>query len=223
MSLLATILGKSNWESWSAWPLKESKFERILELCAGKEVLDCGCVGSKLETVSDMPTTSHHNIAKASSHCVGVDIVADEVDRRKAAGYDVRLANVETMKLGQTFDVVVAADLIEHLSNAGAFLDRVHEHLRPNGLLCLVTPNPLSANVVFKSLVGIRSRVNPEHTCWYDPQTLQQLLWRHGFRPVEWYWQDYQRHPLAVLATGIRPNLAAHFIVISKRSEAGTP
>jgi cyclopropane fatty-acyl-phospholipid synthase-like methyltransferase len=166
-----------------------------------------------------MSETSHFHIAKAARRCVGVDIVAGEVERRRNAGYDVRLANVETMQLGETFDVIVAADLIEHVSNAGAFLDRAREHLHTKGLLCVVTPNLWSANVVLKSLAGIQSQVNPEHTCWYDPVTLRQLLERHGFEPEEWYWQDYQMHPLAALLTHLRPNLAAHFIVIARRKE----
>lgn len=189
-------------------------------MCAGKEVLDCGCVGSIIENPGDMAATSHYHLAAASSHCVGVDIVVEEVKRRQAAGFDVRLANVETMNLGQKFDVVVAADLIEHLSNSGAFLDRAREHLRPHGLLCIVTPNAWSANGILKNLIGIQVRVNPEHTCWYDPTTMRQLLERHGFRPTEWYWQDYRKQPLVALATRLRPSLAAHFIVVSRRSEA---
>jgi SAM-dependent methyltransferase len=151
-----------------------------------------------------------------------VDIVSEEVTKRQAAGYDIRLANVETMDLGETFDVVVAADIIEHVSNAGLFLDRVRLHLRERGLLCLVTPNPCSVNTVFKGLLGVQSAVNPEHTCWYDPITLRQLVERHDFEPSEWYWQDYGRHPIVAFATKIRPNLAAHFILIArKRGERG--
>jgi len=59
--------------------------------------------------------------------------------------------------------------------------------------------------------------VNPEHTCWYDPTTLKQLLARHGFRPAEEYWQDYQRSPLVHLSVRLRPNLAAHYIVIVRK------
>ncbi len=208
-------MGKSDWVDWPEWQLTDSKFARILQLCEGKEVLDCGCLGGRLDDVSEMHTTSHYQIAKVSKLCVGVDIVAEEVERRRAIGYDIRVADVETMKLGKTFDIVVAADLIEHLSNPGAFLDRAREHLRPGGLLCLVTPNPWSTNSVAKSILGVEVRVNPEHTCWYDPVTLRQLVQRHGFEPVEWYRQDYQRHPLAALAVRFRHSLSAHFILVA--------
>lgn len=211
---------------WPGLPknsLTTSKFDRILQLCRGKDVLDCGCVGSKLEDASGMSATSHYQIVQAARHCVGVDIISDEVEKREAAGYDVRLANVETMSLGEMFDVVVAADIIEHVSNAGLFMDRAWDHLRDGGLLCVVTPNPSSVNVVFKAVLGVRAAVNPEHTCWYDPTTLAQLTKRHGFEPVEWYWQDYGRKPIVALATRIRPNLAAHFILIACKRTRSAP
>jgi len=82
------------------------------------------------------------------------------------------------------FDVVVAADLIEHLANPGLFLERCREHLRDGGLLCIVTPNAHSLNTSAKALLGVRAAINPKHTSWYDPTTLKQLLARHGFRAL---------------------------------------
>lgn len=208
--------GKSTWHDVPRFPFTNSKFTRILEICRGKDVLDCGCVGSAIGNAEDMAATSHYQIAAISRMCVGVDLDGAEIQKRRVMGYDVRHANVESMVLGERFDVVVAADLIEHVSNAGAFLETVKAHLRPDGLLCLVTPNATSANSVFKAIFGVESTVNPEHTCWYDPITLQQLLTRHGFEPLEYYWQDYQRHPLVTILTRLRPNLSAHFILIAR-------
>jgi len=147
---------------------------------------------------------------------LGIDIVPDEIERRRREGYNAVVADAQTFDLGRTFDVIVAADLIEHLANPGAFLARAREHLKPGGLLAIVTPNALSLNNALKSLAGLRVRVNPEHTCWYDRTTLRQLLARFGFAPVEEYWQDYQAHPLTALALRFRKNLAAHFIVIAR-------
>lgn len=209
-------IGKRNWHAVAPFRFTNSKFARILEICRGKDVLDCGCVGSPIENAEEMAGTSHFQIAAVSRRCVGVDLNGTEIGKRRSLGYDVRHANVESMALGEQFDVVVAGDLIEHVSNAGAFLEAVKDHLRPAGLLCLVTPNATSANSVFKAIFGVESIVNPEHTCWYDPITLQQLLTRHGFEPLEYYWQDYQRHPLVTILTRLRPNLSAHFILIAR-------
>ena len=203
------------WPRADRFPLVDSKFGRILELVEGKEVLDCGCVGDVAETAEEARQASHEQIARRAKYCLGIDIWKDEVEKRKAMGYNMVTGNVETMSLGRRFDVVVASDLIEHLANPGMFLDRAREHLRDGGLLCLVTPNAHSLNTAAKALLGAKVAVNPEHTCWYDPTTLKQLLARHGFRPTEEYWQDYRRSALVHLAVRLRPNLAAHYIVVA--------
>ena len=136
-------------------------------------------------------------------------------------GYDAVVANAETMNLGRLFDLVVAADVLDHLANPGRFLEAAHEHLRADGLLAIVTPNALSLNNAPKSLAGVRIEVNPEHTCWYDRTTLGQLLARHGFEATEEYWQDYQTSPHTTLALRLRRNLAAHLIVIARPLTTG--
>jgi len=206
---------RRRWPRADRFPLVDSKFGRILELVEGKEVLDCGCIGDVADTADEARQASHEQIAKRAKYCLGIDIWKDEVEKRKAMGYNMVAGNVETMSLGRQFDIVVASDIIEHLANPGMFLDRAREHLRDRGLLCLVTPNAHSLNVAAKALLGVKVAVNPEHTCWYDPTTLKQLLVRHGFQPREEYWQDYRRTPLVYLAVRIRPSLAAHYIVIA--------
>lgn len=208
------------WAPAEAFPLVRSKFGRILELVEGKDVLDCGCIGSAAESRDEVRQTSHEQIALKAKYCLGVDIWREEIEKRKTMGYNVVWGNVERMSLERTFDVIVASDLIEHLANPGLFLERAREHLRDRGLLCLVTPNAHSLNTSAKGFLGFRAAVNPEHTCWYDPTTLRQLLARYGFRPVEEYWQDYVKGPLADLALRLRPNLAAHYIVIARKEVA---
>jgi len=205
------------WPRADRFPVVDSKFGRILELVEGKDVLDCGCIGDVAESPEEVRQASHEQIARRAKYCLGIDIWKDEVEKRKGMGYNMVAGNVETMSLNRQFDVVVASDLIEHLANPGLFLDRAREHLRNGGLLCLVTPNAHSLNTSAKALLGVRAAVNPEHTCWYDPTTLRQLLARHGFRPKEEYWQDYRKNALVHLAVRLRPNLAAHYIMIARK------
>jgi 2-polyprenyl-3-methyl-5-hydroxy-6-metoxy-1,4-benzoquinol methylase len=201
-------------------PLVRGKFDRILALAEGKDVLDIGCLGG--ETHVDVSRTAHGMLATRARSCLGIDIDSSEIRRWQGLGYDVLLADAENFHINRTFDLIVAADLIEHLGNPGQFLERAKAHLRPRGLLCIVTPNAHSLNSAFKSLAGLTLQVNPEHTCWYDRTTLRQLLSRYGFGPIEEYWQDYQRHPLAALALRARKNLAAHIIVIAHTIEGGS-
>jgi 2-polyprenyl-3-methyl-5-hydroxy-6-metoxy-1,4-benzoquinol methylase len=220
MRLIAVLLGKRRWENEIPLPLVRGKFDRILELARDREVLDIGCVGGEMGINLDQ--TSHARISSVAKTCTGVDIVEQEIDRWRTAGYDAVVANAEDFRLGKRFDVIVASDVLEHVANPGRFLEAAREHLLPGGALCIVTPNALSLNNAMKTLAGLRVGINPEHVCWYDRTTLRQLLARYGFHPVEEYWQDYQRHPLTTLILRLRRSLAAHLIVIARQTSRGT-
>src|SRR3989304_376002 len=118
------------WPAGDRFPVVRSKFDRILELCEGRDVLDCGCIGAVAESVEEARHASHEQIAQRAKYCLGIDIWNDEIEKRKAMGYNVVHGNVETMALGRRFDVIVAADLIEHLAAPGMCLDRAREHLQ---------------------------------------------------------------------------------------------
>ena len=191
MKLLNMIIRpKHKWERAKDIPLVNSKFERIDQLIKNKDVLDCGCAGAPISSKKEFEETSHSIHMKHARYILGVDSWKEEVEKRKGGLYVV-CANVENMELNRKFDVVLAADLIEHLSNPGMFLDTVDNHLKDKGLLYLCTPNFHSLNNCIKALLGIKINVHPEHTCWYDINTLIQLITRHGFMVKEVYWQDY--------------------------------
>ena len=65
-------------------PLSPGKFDRILELARGKEVLDVGCVGGEFDV--GLERTSHARLASVARSCVGIDIVPDQVERWREAG-----------------------------------------------------------------------------------------------------------------------------------------
>lgn len=85
--------------------------------------------------------------------------------------------NMESDDLGRRFEVIVAGDVIEHMSNPGRFLDNCRRHLEPGGQLVLTTPNAKWPTVFL--------RPNPTHALWHDRHTLGHLLERHGFRVDE--------------------------------------
>jgi len=194
-----------------------TEFGRILELVQGRDTLDVGCAEGPGKV--DLEQTSHTRLAEATGSLFGIDTAASEIERRQVQGYNVAVADAQSFELGRKFDVIVTADLIEHLGNSGVFPERAGEHLRPGGLRCIVTPNALSLNNALKSLARLRVRVNTEHICWYEWKALRKLL-AYGFQPVDEYWQDDQTHPLA-FALRLRRSLAAHLIMIAGRSKTG--
>ncbi|HLB67057.1 MAG TPA: class I SAM-dependent methyltransferase [Thermoplasmata archaeon] len=219
MAWLGRLLGR-DWRREEDLPVAASKLGRILELSAGRDVLDVGCIGG--DPGVDISRTSHSQIAARARSCVGIDTLESEVERWRKEGYDVVGADAEAFSFDRKFDVIVAADLIEHLGNPGRFLQRAAAHLRSDGRLCIVTPNAGSLNTAVKGILGMRVAINPEHTCWFDRTTLRQLLERYGFEVVEEYWQDYQAHPMAALIVHLRKNLAAHIILVARLRTRGT-
>ena len=199
-------------------PLVGTEFGRILELVQGRDTLDVGCAEGPGKV--DLEQTSHTRLAEATGSLFGIDTAASEIERRQVQGYNVAVADAQSFELGRKFDVIVTADLIEHLGNSGVFPERGGEYLRPGGLRCIVTPNALSPNNALKSLARLRVRVNTEHICWYEWKALRKLLVRYGFQPVEEYWKDDQMYPLA-FALRLRRSLAAHLIMIAGRSKTG--
>jgi len=132
----------------------------IFDYIKGKDVLDLGSTTNKKQMFDIMK--------KLAKSVVGVDL-------RKSKDPQIIYGNAENVKINKKFDLVVAGEIIEHLNNAGVFLDNMGNHLRKGGRIIITTPNVKSpAYLLFKG--------NEEHTCWYCKYTLKELVQRHGFK-----------------------------------------
>jgi 2-polyprenyl-3-methyl-5-hydroxy-6-metoxy-1,4-benzoquinol methylase len=102
---------------------------------------------------------------------------ASAAHARDALGLDVReLALEDFADDGDPpgFDVVMLADVIEHLDDPVDGIRRCAALLRPGGVLCVVTPDPSSrtARVAGRRWWGYV----PAHTCLLPRRTLRELL-----------------------------------------------
>jgi 2-polyprenyl-3-methyl-5-hydroxy-6-metoxy-1,4-benzoquinol methylase len=199
--------------------LVEERFEVIKKYIKNKDVLDCGCV--EHEVYDDKPWWDylwiHDKICKEAKYCLGVDVEKKELERLKKKGFNVRHANVETMDLGRKFDVVIAGELIEHLTNPGLFLERANYHLRKNGLIIITTPNVFSSGNVLRSLLGMKVKINEQHVCYYDVQTLSQLFDRYGFKVQDIYWHVRPEANRLNFLIRFRRDLAPTVIAVAKK------
>jgi 2-polyprenyl-3-methyl-5-hydroxy-6-metoxy-1,4-benzoquinol methylase len=162
----------------------QSKKQWIIKHVKDKKVLDLGCVAHSLARTEEQGWL-HGVIREHARSVVGVDCLQDEVRTLKEQGHDVVCANVEAMELGEKFEVIVAADIVEHLSNCGKFMERAREHLAPGGLLLLTTPNPVHLLRFVQLLFLRRVIANPEHTCWFTQEVLSHLAGRYGLEIVD--------------------------------------
>lgn len=150
------------------------------------DVLHVGCVGHSTYAI-EKPGWMHEKLCSSENvtSVLGIDILAEGIEEMQRRGYKVKLCNAENMRLNHKFDTIVASELIEHLSNPGLFLERAREHLKPGGKLILTTPNGFRIHEYKRYLINKKVPINPEHVCWFDENTLLNLVERHGFIVVD--------------------------------------
>ena len=81
-------------------------------------------------------------------------------------------------------DLVVAGEVIEHLDDCGPFLDGLHALVAPGGMLAVTTPNGASLTNALAALVNLEVN-HPDHVVSFTSHTLDTMLRRHGWEPVE--------------------------------------
>jgi SAM-dependent methyltransferase len=79
----------------------------------------------------------------------------------------------------ETFDAIVAIDVLEHVPDPQGALIQMALCLRPGGILYLVTPNiqSFSARLLGRWWWGFR----PAHLTYFSPKTLKRMMTQVGF------------------------------------------
>ena len=155
---------------------------RLSEITAGfsryrrtNRLLDVGCgAGSLLQAARDNGWTAS-----------GIDVSASSVDYVRKLGFEVFHGELNKVQLpGEHFDVITAAEIMEHLFDPVTVVQEVHRLLRPGGLFWMTTPHcrSLGARVL---RLDWRLVSPPEHLQLFSIAGLRRLLMRAGFRKVE--------------------------------------
>jgi len=123
----------------------------------------------------------------------GVEINRRSVEVARSRGLEVHRGTLADAPFPpESFDVVTAFDVIEHLRSPRAFLARVHRLLRPDGFLVLTTPNigglvPRATYwLVARTLGAWEHPTPPGHLVQFSRHTLAALLSRSGFEVAVW-------------------------------------
>ncbi len=190
----------------------------IADFARGKDVLDLGCVDHNAMQASKSDWL-HGRIKEVASSLMGLDYAEEQVAALRDRGYNVVHGNVETVKLGRTFERIVAGELIEHLSNPGLFLQNMRDHLSPGGKILLTTPNPFCPKRFLEIIFRGRTLVNPEHVAWYCPTTLRTLFRRHDYSDVTVYFVNNSRAFLGIgkIPALIREWFTGNLMVVAQR------
>lgn len=150
----------------------------LVEMVKGKIVLDLGASGPIVKILQEVAKEYH-----------GADKVENpDIENFYQVDFDRCFALKELLHDISDLQLIVAGEIIEHLSNAGLFLDNVYQFGVPT---ILTVPNAGGINQ--RQLVKIQvESVNRDHVAWYSYTTLRTLIERHKFKLVEWHWYNGQ-------------------------------
>jgi 2-polyprenyl-3-methyl-5-hydroxy-6-metoxy-1,4-benzoquinol methylase len=166
----------------------QARAEIIQEFCRDKCVLDIGCVQHDVEN-SQVDAWLHEKVVAVAGSVLGVDYLKDAVTTLTERGYNIVWGDVNNqLNIEERFDTIVVGNLIEHLSNFEGLVNNINRLLNENGVVLISTANPFYCEQYFFSAFNNDIIVNPEHTCWLDPLTLDQLVRRFGLVTKEIRW-----------------------------------
>jgi SAM-dependent methyltransferase len=166
------------------------RFAYLRELATGRRVVHVGFVDAGCQTLNEQSGAwLHEHLARTASELIGLDLDPAGVDDARRRGYDAHVVDCRDVDAVRALglppaDVVVAGEVIEHLDDPGSFLDGIHALVAPGGLLVVTTPNA-SGLVNTAALLGNLEVNHPDHVALYTCTTLDTMLVRHGWQPVE--------------------------------------
>lgn len=158
----------------------------IVGACVGRDVIHLGAC--------DYPMTRgkavkgdllHQKLQGKGKSLVGYDNDSDSI---RILREEFGLNDIVDRDLSKPFDdsvargdLVICADIIEHVNNVGNMMEACNRLLRPGGRLVITTINAVSFKQALRALLG-REPVHPDHVAYFSYATLGVLLSRFGFK-----------------------------------------
>jgi 2-polyprenyl-3-methyl-5-hydroxy-6-metoxy-1,4-benzoquinol methylase len=139
------------------------------------KVLDIGCAdGHVLNWFRRVRT---HEV-----ETYGVDMNEQAVEKARQKGHQAYLGRFEDVDLpDNTFDLVWASHVIEHVPDPKAFTEKAYQILRPGGLFWFWTPNIESIDAKWFRDKHWGAYHFPRHWVFYSPQSVKHLAAATGF------------------------------------------
>lgn len=146
--------------------------EKFMHQHGLKKILDVGCGTGKLVSY----------FQKQGFTAIGCDNAEEALKISK----QIRASATKLPFIQNSFDLVTAISLIEHLSqkDASKFITEAYRVLKPKGFIFLITPNFASP---LRLLFGNKwfGYQDPTHITFFTPKSLSILLAQHRFSQIK--------------------------------------
>ena len=163
------------------------RIEWLAAQCTGKRVMHVGFadVGFRLEQ-GRAGRWLHGHLHEVASELVGIDaddagVAAATEDGFEAYVVDCTDAEAVSALNVEPADIVLAGEVIEHISAPGPFLDAMHHLCKPDGTLIVTTPNAYGLINVAASITRRVEINHPDHVVMFTWRTLTELMRRSGW------------------------------------------
>ena len=167
-------------EEYQLKPSEDSSHGRISALLSSRspsKILDLGCSGGQLST----------RLRGMGHHVTGVDVLEiPGVAERTDSFFKADLNDGIPYEAGSGFDIVLGADVLEHVVNPGALLTQTREVLSPDGVAIFCVPNIAHWYPRARSTVGMfdydqRGILDATHLRFFTRRSIRKLIERQGY------------------------------------------
>ncbi len=167
-------------EEYQLKPSEDSSHGRISTLLKHRppsRILDLGCSSGLLS----------ERLRDIGHEVTGVDVVElAGVDDRTDQFFRADLNEGIPSEVGSGFDIVLAADVLEHLVNPGALMSQVREVISDDGVALFCVPNIAHWYPRFRSTLGMfdydqRGILDSTHLRFFTRRSIRKLVERQGF------------------------------------------
>jgi 2-polyprenyl-3-methyl-5-hydroxy-6-metoxy-1,4-benzoquinol methylase len=169
---------KRMWVEWQKYD-SERAYDALVK--AHHDTLSCPFNQERIEIISDMigrlgnglnildvgsgDGIIGEHLWKMGNHVVAVDLPTVAFQAHKRQGLLALAGDAEQLSFASdTFDVVIASEILEHLWNPHSFVDEAYRVLKDNGHLIVSTPE------------GIDSLRYDAHKYYFTVESLKQVL-----------------------------------------------
>jgi 2-polyprenyl-3-methyl-5-hydroxy-6-metoxy-1,4-benzoquinol methylase len=168
---------------------------RAIEDLQGKRVLDLGCSrGMLLERFRRYPGVELVGLELDPAYRVDAESHGIHVDQFQINVYDGEQIAARLEYDDDRFDVVVAAEIIEHVVDTVGFTREIHRVLRPGGVALFSTPNILWWKYRLDLVLGrypdplehrLHYGTDFGHVRIFTPDLLREVVEEGGFEIIE--------------------------------------